>query len=245
MPSPRLATFGLVAGTPAASCNLRGNEPMASSDNHTAGPRSAEQDELDAAARPGAPIRYAIRYESQLEANADPETYSRYLDAHHEWFLRCAAPMEVRALDGHSYAITIGRFGAFDYYVEPKIGLRLMSKEGDVYWTHSVPVPGYSHPNYDVDFRSSMELIEVPARGEKGVTTKVEWTLNLAVDVWFPRFVRVLPEKLLQTTGDRMLGRIVRQVSKRFTEKVQRDFHEALGLPLVEPRELGAEEAAP
>ncbi|MEM1418686.1 MAG: DUF1997 domain-containing protein, partial [Myxococcota bacterium] len=140
---------------------------------------------------------------------------------------------EVRALDPQSYAITIGRFGAFDYYVEPKIGLRLMSQVDGIYWTHSIPVPGHVHPSYDVDFKSSMELLGEARAGTGGaVTTKVKWTLRLGVNVWFPGFVRILPEKLLQSTGDRMLNGIVRQVSKRFTRKVLEDFHGAMDRPI-------------
>ena len=187
-----------------------------------------------ASTRHGTPIRYFITCENYLEVNANLDTYTRYLDAHPEWFTRCAAPMEVQALDAQSYAITIGRFGAFDWTVEPKIGLRLMSQQDGVYWTHSVPVPGHEHPSYDVDFRSSMALKEVPPSHAKDTTTSVKWTLKLAVAVWFPGFVRILPEKLLQSTGDRMLGRIVRMVSERFTEKVQRDFHQAMSLSIPE-----------
>ena len=204
------------------------NEPM----NSTRGAMAGSDRDQESVSKIGTPIRYFYTYEDHMEINAPAEVYAEYLDLHQEWFVRCAAPMEVNALDAQSYAITIGRFGAFEYFVEPKIGLRLLPEDGRIYRIHSVPVPGYVPPGYDVDFKASMELVEVPANGDKDVTTNVTWTLNLAVDVWFPRFVRILPEKLLQSTGDHLLSQIVRQVSKRLTRKVQLDFHEAMNLPM-------------
>ncbi|MEM9245155.1 MAG: DUF1997 domain-containing protein [Cyanobacteria bacterium P01_F01_bin.153] len=192
------------------------------------GPEMKQETALDK----NRPMRFHNSYEDHMEINADAETYARYLDIHQEWFSRCAAPMAVNALDEQSYAITIGRYGAFDYFVEPKIGLCLMPEDEGIYRIHSVDVPDYVPQGYGVDFKASMELVEVPASGDKGVTTNVTWTLNLDVDVWFPRFVRILPDKLLQSTGDRLLSQIVRQVSKRLTRKVQLDFHEAMNLPM-------------
>jgi hypothetical protein len=36
----------------------------------------------------------------------------------------------------------------------------------------------------------------------------------------------------VQSTGDRLLNQIVRQVSRRLTRKVQEDFHQSLGIEL-------------
>lgn len=204
------------------------NESM----THTHGAMANQELENDAALRKNRPMRFFNRYEDYMEVNADAETYTRYLDKHQEWFTRCAAPMEVKALDSQSYAITIGHYGAFNYYVEPKIGLRLLPEENGVYRIHSVDVPDYVPQGYEVDFKASMELVEASAQGNQGATTNVTWVLNLAVAVYFPKFVRILPEKLVQSTGDRLLSQIVRQVSKRLTRKVQLDFHEAMNLPM-------------
>ena len=204
------------------------NEPITS----IKGRATSSDMEQEVVLKKGRPMRFFNAYEDHMEVNADAETYARYLDFHQEWFARCAAPMAVNALDAQSYAITIGRYGAFDYFVEPKIGLRLLPEDQGIYRIHSVDVPDYVPQGYDVDFQASMQLVEFPAEGDRGVITNVTWTLNLAVDVWFPRFVRILPEKLLQSTGDRLLSQIVRQVSKRLTRKVQLDFHEAMNLPM-------------
>jgi hypothetical protein len=60
----------------------------------------------------------------------------------------------------------------------------------------------------------------------------VEWELDLTVTVQFPRFIQRLSKSLVQTTGDRLLRQIVRQISRRLTYKVQEDFHFTLGLPM-------------
>ena len=61
--------------------------------------------------------------------------------------------------------------------------------------------------------------------------TKVDWNLQLDVEVQFPKFIYKLPHQLLQSTGDRLLSSIVSQVSPRLTNKVQQDFHRTHNLP--------------
>jgi hypothetical protein len=61
--------------------------------------------------------------------------------------------------------------------------------------------------------------------------TRVEWQLDLAVYIQFPKFIHRLPKSVIQSTGDRLLNKIVQQVSRRLTYKVQEDFHKSLGIP--------------
>jgi hypothetical protein len=190
------------------------------------------------------PMRHCIYFEDYMEVYADPATYAAYLDVHEEWFCRCAQPMVADALGQNGYAITIGRFGALDYYVEPKIGLELLPEEAGVYRIRTIPVPDYVPPGYAVDFQASMKLVpRSPSPEDRHVApnlpehiTHVTWGLDLVVELWFPRFIRVLPQSLIQGTGDRLLGQIVRQVSRRLTRKVQLDFHQSHGLPVPKPR---------
>lgn len=173
-----------------------------------------------------------------MEIGAAPEVFASYLDIHQDWFQRCAQPMQADPIDAQSYAITVGHFGAFDYYVDPKIGLELLPADQGVYRIRSVPVPDYQPPGYAVDFQASMQLVAAPPnpKAPEPTATHVTWTLDLAVDVWFPRFIRLLPQGLIQGTGDRLLAQIVRQVSRRLTAKVQTDFHQSRQLPL--PQQL-------
>lgn len=198
----------------------------------------SENDERDLTA----PLRFFNRYEDAMTVNADPDVYRRYLDAHHEWFERCARPMVAEPMGDNSYAITIGRFGASGYQVEPKVGFRLLPEDQSVYRIETVPVPGYEPQGYDVDFQATMLVSpeepaasaddSAPSGEPKALATRIAWTLDLTVFVRFPKFIRVIPDSVLQSTGDRLLGQIVRQVSKRLNRKVILDFHESQGLPL-------------
>jgi hypothetical protein len=59
----------------------------------------------------------------------------------------------------------------------------------------------------------------------------VRWELDLAVWIRLPGMITLLPETLVQTSGDRLLRQIVRQISRRLTWKVQEDFHASHGIP--------------
>lgn len=180
-------------------------------------------------------MRFSNRFEDYMEVATTPDIFASYLDVHQDWFRRCAHPMQADPIDHNSYAITIGHFGAFDYYVEPKIGLELLPADQGIYRIRTVDVPDYTPLGYAVDFQASMELVSVADTADaEGVSagTHVTWILDLNVDVWFPRFIRVLPQGLIQSTGDRLLAQIVRQVSRRLTAKVQTDFHESRDMPL-------------
>lgn len=178
------------------------------------------------------PTRFLGKFNDCMEMYAPAETVANYLDAHQGWFCRCAQPMRVESVQENAYALTIGRFGSFGYEVEPKVGLELLPPEQGIYRIKTIPVPNYVAPGYDVDFRAVMQLVEAPATTNAHIITRVEWKLDLAVEVQFPKFVQRLPKSLVQNTGDRLLHRIVKQVSRRLTHKVQEDFHQSLGLPV-------------
>jgi Protein of unknown function (DUF1997) len=183
------------------------------------------------------PTHFHGYYTSCMEMYADITTVATYLDAHREWFKRCAQPMKTEPLGDTGYALTVGKFGSFGYDVEPKIGLDLLPQDHGVYCIQTIPLADQP-TGYEVDFQATMKLVEIPAdfhqSGQASSTralslpkiTRVEWDLNLEVAIQFPRFIQALPKSLVQTTGDRLLNQIVRQVSRRLTAKVQEDFHQ-------------------
>ncbi|NJN56509.1 MAG: DUF1997 domain-containing protein [Leptolyngbyaceae cyanobacterium RM2_2_4] len=180
------------------------------------------------------PTRFHGYYKGCMDMYADAETVAKYLDAHHGWFRRCAHPMNAEPLGENGYALIIGRFGSFGYEVEPKVGLDLLPQDQGVYRIKTIPVPGYEAPGYDVDFHAALELVESSAEADAPTKlTQVVWELNLEVSVQFPRFIHALPKSLVQTTGDRLLNQIVRQVSRCLTHKVQEDFHASMNVPFV------------
>lgn len=178
---------------------------------------------------------------------SDAATVAAYLDTHHEWFADCARPMQVESLGNNGYILTIGRFSAFGYEVEPKIAVVLESAAQETYQMQTFPLEGNYSCGYEVDYRAVMKLLEVDADAIESslkkvcrsqdlsppsIVTQVHWELNLNVVLDLPKFLAKLPKSLLQKTGDRLLSQIVRQVSPRLTLRVQEDFHKRFNLPL-------------
>jgi hypothetical protein len=174
--------------------------------------------------------RFANQFADQMSMNADIKTVSQYLDQHQAWFTSCAQPMQVEPLGTNGYAITIGKFNSFGYVVEPKVGLELLPQTQGVYPIKTVNIPNYTPPGYEVDFNAEMRLVEVVKANQ--LITQIEWNLNLAVAIQFPKFIHKLPQTVIQKTGDNLLKQIVRQVSKRLTHRVQKDFHGKAGLAM-------------
>ncbi|HLO83679.1 MAG TPA: DUF1997 domain-containing protein [Nostocaceae cyanobacterium] len=174
------------------------------------------------------------RYQDCMEMYAPVEKVVEYFNTHSLWFARCAEPMKVQPLGENGYALVIGRFGAFGYEVEPKVGLELLSLTDSKYHIRTIPVPGYEYPGYDVDYKAWLQFVESPLENEStylGAVTRVEWELDLTVKLHFPKFIQRLPQSIIQSTGDRLLNQVVRQVSRRLTHKVQEHFHQSLGVP--------------
>jgi hypothetical protein len=182
----------------------------------------------------GASTKFYGRYSDCMEMYAPAGTVADYLNHHAAWFSRCAEPMKVEALGQNGYALSIGRFGSFGYEVEPKIGLELLPPEEGVYRIRTIAIPNYQAPGYDVDYRSLLRLVEDRTNDVSSSfseMTRVEWELDLSVSIHFPRFIQRLPKSLVHSTGDRLLNQVVRQVSRRLTNKVQEDFHQSLDIP--------------
>ncbi len=187
------------------------------------------------------PFIFHNQFQGWMEVYAPVQRYEQYLNNHHEWFYRCAQPMKAEPIGKNGYILTIGRYGSHGYEVEPKIGLHLLPQEQGVYRIETIPVPDQPFLNYDVNFQAAMELVPTTARPDTDPElierqiyhyTRVNWQLDLRVEMYFPRFVYRLPHALIQGTGNRVLAQIVRQVSYRLTAKVQDDFHATIGLDL-------------
>jgi hypothetical protein len=155
--------------------------------------------------------------------------------------------MKTLPFGDNGYIITIGKYGAFGYELEPKIAVVLELPVNGVYHTRSVPIPDQPFSGYLVDYQAIMKLEEMPlsspsqdieaifrqqGRDVPAVITQVTWELHMDVMVKFPKFIHKIPRSILQKTGDKLLTQIVRQVSPRLTYKVQEDFHSSFNLPL-------------
>jgi len=157
----------------------------------------------------------------------DLETVKEYLNSHQGWFVRCAKPMKAQPIGENSYALTIGRFGALGFELEPKLGVELLPETEGVYRMETVPIERSDAQFYDVDYQAELQLVEKETADASDASlsvTGVEWTLELGVTVHFPRFIHRFSPSVIERTGDRVLARIVTLVSHRLTKKVQADF---------------------
>ncbi len=182
-----------------------------------------------------------------MDLYSDRTSVAGYLDTHEGWFYRCAKPMQVEPLGKNGYILSVGHYKYFGYEVEPKIAVVFNPSQFGKYKMHTVPIPGYVAPGYEVVYHAEMDLqeLDLPAtlgkqtkqifKSQKSLPTtmtRVGWTLDMSVTVVFPKFIDKLPNSLIQKTGDRLLSQIVRQISPRLTYKVQQDFHTGLNLPI-------------
>ena len=168
---------------------------------------------------------YTSHFADLMEMRAPASTVGHYLDHHEGWFRRCAAPMQVQPLGRNGYVLTLGRFGNFGFEVEPTIGLELLPQSRGVYGICTVP-PELFEPGlrdlYDVEFNAALRLDE---HASDAALTEVRWELDLSVWIKLPAVIGLLPENLVQSSGDHLLRQIVRQISRKLTWKVQEDFH--------------------
>lgn len=189
------------------------------------------------------PTWFHAQFTDCMELYADLDTAVQHFADHRSWFPRCAQPMKAEPLGENGYDLLIGRFGAFGYKVEARIGLDLLPPDSEsIYRIETIPLQGYEPPGYEVDFRATMKLVEMPVEqfcsqaevkklGLPTTITGAEWVLDLAVGVKFPQFIRKMSRSLIQKTGDGLLDKIVKQVSRRLTYKTQLDFHSNHDLP--------------
>ncbi|MFN5161874.1 MAG: DUF1997 domain-containing protein [Cyanobacteriota bacterium] len=185
--------------------------------------------------------RYGSTFADLMEMRAPSAVVGSYLDRHEGWFRRCAAPMSVEPLEENGYVLTLGRFGNFGFEVEPTIGLELLPQAAGVYRIITVPLPATDQNLqglYDVEFNASLRLDEATGAevshedvDQLMAHTLVRWDLDLAVWIRLPSMITMLPDGLVQSSGDHLLRQIVRQISRRLTWKVQEDFHASHGIP--------------
>jgi len=138
---------------------------------------------------------YRSEFRDRMEMRADFQTVGAYLDRHEGWFRRCAAPMEVKAIDEQAYALTLGRFGNFGFEVEPTIGLRLLPQNAGNYAISTVPLSNQDPALadlYDVDFQANLSLEDNSSSDASEELTAVSWDLDLSVWIHLPKMITLL-----------------------------------------------------
>ncbi|MEM9542980.1 MAG: DUF1997 domain-containing protein, partial [Cyanobacteria bacterium P01_E01_bin.42] len=144
-------------------------------------------EELELSSQP--PFNFEAHFSGLMGMAADRQTVAAYLDAHEGWFCRCAQPMTAEPFGENGYILTVGRFKSFGYEVEPKMAVVLLPPQDGLYVMHSVEVPDYTPPGYEVSYTSSLTLEEVSGweidwnTSDGDIATRVEWQLHLLVAI--------------------------------------------------------------
>jgi hypothetical protein len=97
------------------------------------------------------PIHFLTAFAGSMAMFAEQAIVADYLQHHQGWFYRCAQPMKAEPLGEHGYILTIGRFGALGFDVEPKMGVILEPPNEGHYFMHTVPIPDEPFLGYEVD----------------------------------------------------------------------------------------------
>ncbi|RAQ43773.1 hypothetical protein B9S53_10715 [Arthrospira sp. O9.13F] len=230
--------------------NFVRSQPVAASEPDLNNPRDmqpSDPEQQDSTEQPEQ-MWFHTDYDDCMEMFADWETVAEYLGHHQGWFCRCAQPMKTEPIGENSYSLIIGRFGAVGYQVEARVGLELVPPdEAGIYRIRTTPIPDYVPPGYEVDFQSTMKLgqlsveevcekYQVEPENCPAIVTGAKWHLDLAVGVKFPKFILDMSRALIQKTGDSLLKKIVKQVSRRLSYKTQLDFHTTQNLPFPKKR---------
>jgi len=191
---------------------------------------------------------FKIKYSDCMELYVDVETVAKHFASHRNWFCQCAHPMKVKPLGENGYDLLIGKFGSFGYQVEARVGLELLPPDSaGIYKIKNIKVPNYTPPGYEIKFQSEMKLVELATEqfcsqkeiqklGLPHVITGAKWDLDLTVGVKFPEFIQKMSPALIEKTGNNLLLKIVRQVSRCLSHKTQIDFHTTYNLPFPKQR---------
>jgi hypothetical protein len=86
------------------------------------------------------PTQFHSHFQDCMEMYAERTKVTAYLDAHQDWFSRCAHPMKVEPIRRMA-TLCNWEFGAFGYEVEPKIGLELLPQDNGIYRIQTIPIP--------------------------------------------------------------------------------------------------------
>ncbi|MBE9222255.1 DUF1997 domain-containing protein [Cyanobacterium stanieri LEGE 03274] len=186
------------------------------------------------------PMGFRTKFRGIMDMYSDRKTVTDYLNNHQGWFVRCASPMKVEPFSENGYTLTVGRYGAFGYEVEPQMSVILEPPMGEHYTMYSVTNPESGNDGYEVDYYSVMDIETISGDSIEvndnyclpPEITRINWELDLRVRVYFPKFIYKIPTNMIQSTGDRLLSQIVKQVSPRLSFKVQKDFHSHFDLPI-------------
>ena len=180
----------------------------------------------------------------QVDLETDRETLARYLRGHAQWIQRCFRPLQVEALSAETYRLQFFRMGGLGFELEPSFGVRIWPDEDYRFRLTSVELPGDEGMPYRVNCQADFRLEELQGSLKDLPTTRVHWALHLEIGLALPRFLQVLPRKLVCRVARQVVQQVTRGLSDRFTDNVCRDFYRSIGRPDCPYRLVVVEEKA-
>ncbi|MFS8884767.1 DUF1997 domain-containing protein [Synechococcus sp. H70.2] len=177
----------------------------------------------------------------QVDLETDRETLARYLRGHGQWIQRCFRPLQVEPLSADTYKLQFFRMGGLGFELEPCFGVKIWPEEDYLFRLTSTELPGEAALPYRVDCQASFRLEELPG---SPATTRVHWDLHLDIRLHLPKFLQVLPRKLVQRVGSQVVQQVTRSLSDRFTHNVCSDFYCSIGRPHHSYRLVAVEDGA-
>jgi hypothetical protein len=174
------------------------------------------------------PLELQAGRRGQVDLETDRETLACYLRGHGQWIQRCFQPLRVEPLSAETYRLQFFRMGGLGFELEPSFGIKIWPEEDYLFRLTSIELPGDAALPYRVDCQASFRLEELPG---SPATTRVHWDLHLDVRLHLPKFLHVLPRKLVQGVGSQVVQQVTRSLSNRLTHNVCSDFYRSVGRP--------------
>jgi len=180
----------------------------------------------------------------QVDLETDRETLARYLRGHAQWIQRCFRPLQVEALSAETYRLQFFRMGGLGFELEPSFGVKIWPDKDYRFCLTSIELPGDEGMPYRVSCQADFQLEELQGSLKDLPTTRVHWSLHLEIGLALPRFLQVLPRKLVYRVAHQVVQQVTRGMSDRLTHNVCSDFYRSIGCPDHPYRLIAVEDKA-
>lgn len=115
--------------------------------------------------------------------------------------------------------------------LEPSFGVKIWPDKDYRFCLTSIELPGDEGMPYRVSCQADFQLEELQGSLKDLPTTRVHWALHLEIGLALPKFLQVLPRKLVCRVARQVVQQVTRGLSDRFTDNVCRDFYRSIGRP--------------
>jgi hypothetical protein len=190
------------------------------------------------------PLELQAGRRGQVDLETDRETLACYLRGHGQWIQRCFQPLRVEPLSAETYRLQFFRMGGLGFELEPSFGIKIWPDKDYRFCLTSIELPGDEGMPYRVSCQADFQLEELQGSLKDLPTTRVHWALHLEIWLALPRFLQVLPRKLVYRVAHQVVQQVTRGMSDRLTHNVCSDFYRSIGCPDHPYRLIAVEDKA-